>query len=399
MLDRLTIERMAAEAGDPILIALSGGGDSVALLHLLVERVGAGRLRAGIVDHALRAGSDHDAARARAFAADLGVEAVILTLAWGKGASRAQQHARQARYAALCEHARGLGARIVAAAHTGDDQAETVLMRAAAGSGWRGLAGMAPFAPVPLWPEGRGLMLARPLLGARRGALRDLLRSRGAEWIEDPANANPAYERVRVRARLAALAEAGFDAMRLVCASERLRVFAEALDRGATELIAAAARFEDHRIVLDRGSWRGPVEVRRRALSALVAAAAGAPREPPAEAVARLEAKCAKDSFSGASLGGAHIAAAGEAVIIERDRGAAEGRADGVLGVPPLRLWAGVETVWDGRLAVRASATGVTAIAATPLPRFVGEDGAPAAATLRWLLAERAAHALGAHPL
>src|SRR5262245_12137425 len=119
MLDRLTIERMAAAAGEgPILLALSGGGDSVALLHLLVDHVGAARLRAGVVDHALRTGSADDARRAQGSARELGVETAVLTLAWApRGASRAQQAARQGRYALLCSHAHTIGARIIAAAH------------------------------------------------------------------------------------------------------------------------------------------------------------------------------------------------------------------------------------------------------------------------------------------
>ena len=107
---------------------------------------------------------------------------------------------------------------------TGLGRRETVLMRAAAGSNWRGLAGMAPLAPVPLWPEGRGLMLARPLLGARREALRKMLRARGAEWIEDPANADPAFERVRARAALSALEAKGLVRTQSVKHHNRQRV-------------------------------------------------------------------------------------------------------------------------------------------------------------------------------
>lgn len=270
-------------------------------------------------------------------------------------------------------------------------------MRAAAGSNWRGLAGMAPLAPVPLWPEGRGLVLARPLLGARREALRAMLRARGAEWIEDPANADPAFERVRARAALSALEAGGFDPMRLARLAERLRARAEALASEAAALIARAARFDGGRIVLDPGAWRaGAREVRRRALSALVAAAAGAPREPQAEQIARLDERLDGPSFEGATLGGAHISPASGFIILERDRGGVGGRADGAPGLPATELPAGVEIVWDGRLALCASAPGIQAVARGATPRFLidGDEAPDDAVRQRWLLAERTAHAL-----
>src|SRR5690606_14092205 len=215
MLDRLTIERLeAASGGGTVIVALSGGGDSLALLHLLKDALGAPRLHAVVIDHALRAGSADDARTAHGLALSAGVEAEIVTLDWPAGPSRAQSAARDARYAALCERTRALGARAIAAGHTRDDQAETVLLRAERGSGWRGLAGMAPFAPAPIWPEGRELWLARPLLALRREALRAYLRERGAPWIEDPANVNPDFARVRARQALVELEQSGLNPMR-----------------------------------------------------------------------------------------------------------------------------------------------------------------------------------------
>jgi tRNA(Ile)-lysidine synthase len=402
MLDRLTLERaVRAAAGGPIAVALSGGGDSVALLHLLQEALGAERLIALIVDHALRAGSADDARAARGFAAKLGVRAEILTLDWGGAPKRAQRTTRRARYAALCGAARCSSARVIAVAHSADDQAETVMMRAAGGSSWRGLASMAALSPPPVWPEGRGLWLARPLLGQRRAALRAALQARGADWIEDPANADTAFERVRVRARLAALERGGFDPMRLSTLAARLRIRADALDAAALALIDAAARFAADAISLPRSAWCGEQEVRRRALSALIAAAAGAEREPAAPALAKLEEEISADNFAGGSLGGAVVRATPLGIAIRRDVGALLGRADGAAPLPPLTLPAGVEIVWDGRLLALAHAPGLSIAATAEGPCFerlgaaLPPEKAGEGVATRWIVEERARSLLG----
>ncbi|MBS0385121.1 MAG: tRNA lysidine(34) synthetase TilS [Proteobacteria bacterium] len=397
MLDRLTIERLTTLAhGGPIVVALSGGGDSSALLHLLADRLGAPRLRAAIVDHALREGSAADAKAAAQRAQAAGVVTEISTLHWPAAANRSQRSARERRYTALCAVARAHGARVIALGHTADDQAETVFMRAAAGSSWRGLSGMAALASAPLWPEGRGIAVARPLLSARREELRAFLRDRRLDWIEDPANANPGYERVRVRERLRMLSDAGFDPMRLAHLAARLRAIADATDAAAGVLIASAASFEADRITVARDAWSAGREIRRRALSALIDAAAGAAREAPAHAVARLDARMHAADFRGATLAGVRIAASRQSFVFERDRGALEGRAGGAAPLAPLRLIAGIETVWDGRLALTPRDGDFVAHAAMPEPRLVAGAGERhgGGVAKRWLLAERAAHAL-----
>jgi tRNA(Ile)-lysidine synthase len=402
VLDALTIEQAQRLTGAaPMVVALSGGGDSTALLELLSEQLGAARLLALVVDHGLRAGSDVDAARARGFAEALGVRAEVLSVVWPQGAKRAQAHARAARYELLCVRARQNGARVIALAHTADDQIETVFMRARAQSSWRGLAGMSPLTPAPVWPQGRGLWIARPLLGARRARLRGYLQARGRLWIEDPANANCAYERVRVRARLTALDAAGAGTMSMANLAARLRGFVDCLDGEAQRLVERAARFDDEAISIDPGAWTGAVHARRRALSVLFAAAAGAPREPAFAALARLEARLGEPTFAGACLGGARLARTRKRLRIDRDPGALVGRAGGATALAPLPLEPGQEAVWDGRLALCVDEPGWSVVAAAGAPELVRLGQRRALANLvaigqaRWLLSQRVNHLLG----
>jgi tRNA(Ile)-lysidine synthase len=147
-------------------------------------------------------------------------------------ASRLQEQARAARYALLAGLAREAGADALATAHTLDDQAETVLMRLAHGSGIDGLAAMRPSTPR------LGLKHLRPLLACPKARLVATLRQAGLPWIEDPSNADPRFERVRARRLLAGLAAAGLTAPRLAVLAARAARAAEALDRAAETLFA-----------------------------------------------------------------------------------------------------------------------------------------------------------------
>jgi tRNA(Ile)-lysidine synthase len=174
--------------GEPLLVLLSGGGDSVALLDVAL-RLGA-RASALHVNYGLREGADEDESFCCELCGGLGVELTLerVTLPAGEeepGAGNLQEQARDARYA-LAER---LAPGDYAAAHTASDQAETVLYRLAVSPGSRALHGMEP-------RRGR---LVRPLLRATREELRTYLRARGLEWREDPSNADRRFARARVR--------------------------------------------------------------------------------------------------------------------------------------------------------------------------------------------------------
>jgi tRNA(Ile)-lysidine synthase len=399
MLDPLTIERMqAAAGGGPLIVALSGGGDSVALVMLLRRDFPGLDISAVVIDHQLRKGSSEDAHRAADIASWLGCDAYIEELSWREGANRGHEAARQARYGALCNAARKLGARVIATGHTRDDQAETVFLRASRGSGMRGLAGMHAWTPMPSWPSGRGMWLARPLLNARRLELRGELAAIGARWIEDPANVDEKYARVRTRHLLEVLQEDhGFDPMRLAELAERLRPQMDEIDRCAAALISDVATFDDGEILLDRACWRGDEAVKQRALDVLITAAAGGQRGASPSQVESLSEVLDRPDFRGATLAGAWLQPRGDLIVVARDPGALTGRADGAVPVPPLRLAPGAAAVWDGRVALRVDELGWSVVFNGRSPELLrGEERRPlAAASPHWLLRERVQHLLG----
>ena len=181
-------------------IAVSGGPDSLALL-LLAAATRPGRIEAATVDHALRRESSHEAAMVHDLCESLGVPHRTLTVEWQEKPETAlQERAREQRYALLSAWAVDRGLNAVATAHHLDDQAETLVMRLARGSGVRGLAGMRALSKVP----GSDLPLVRPLLGWRRSELQAICEAAGLDPAADPSNRDLRFERVRVRGALAA---------------------------------------------------------------------------------------------------------------------------------------------------------------------------------------------------
>lgn len=266
-------------------VAVSGGGDSVALLHA-ARAVAEGRpVLAATVDHGLRAGAAQEAeAVARACAA-LGVPHE--TLRWdGAGRGNLQERAREARRALLGRWGRERGAALLLLGHTADDQAETVLLRLARGSGVDGLAGM------PEAFEAEGLAWRRPFLGLSREALRGWLRARGATWVEDPSNEDPRFDRARARAMMEDLARLGLTRERLLRTAAHMARARAALADRARRLAAAEAR-EDGPDLLLPLPLLGRVEAddaAGRVLAAALMWVGGGARRPRWEALCRLAA-------------------------------------------------------------------------------------------------------------
>lgn len=266
-------------AGALVLVACSGGADSLALAAAagwLAAPGGRGRARwragAVVVDHGLQAGSAQVADAAGAACTSLGLDPVVVVAvdaAGGRGGPEAA--ARDARLAALDEAAGSLGAAAVLLGHTLDDQAEQVLLGLARGSGARSLAGM---------PARRGA-LRRPLLGLPRTTTRAACAALGLRPWEDPTNADPAFTRSRVRSRVLPALEAELGpgvAGALARTADQLREDAEVLEELAARLLdrsrpagGATGDGLDAAVLV-----AAPAALRRRALRA-AAVDAGAP--------------------------------------------------------------------------------------------------------------------------
>jgi tRNA(Ile)-lysidine synthase len=243
-----------------LLIAVSGGPDSTALLWLATRwrkalRRGP-RLVAVTVDHGLRPAAKREAQAVASLTRALGVEHRIVRWTGAKPKTGVQEAARQARYRLLAEVARKVGARHVLTAHTLDDQAETVLIRLARGSGIAGLAAMALASPVPI-EEARGVMLVRPLLRTPKSRLIATLKAAKLPYADDPSNRDAGFTRVRMRELMPALAREGLTPARLARLAHRV-------DRMETAVEIAVSEAGDR---IAPGLWPdgGPVTIETRA--------------------------------------------------------------------------------------------------------------------------------------
>ncbi len=298
-------------------LAVSGGADSLALLHL-AARWRAGRtagpaLMVLTVDHRLRPESAAEAAVVMAVGDQLGLPARTLPWEGPHPESGIEEAARDARYALLEAAAVAAGASHLLTAHHQDDQAETFLMRLARGSGVDGLGAMRAMRPLG------SLTLFRPFLGIPKSRLVATCRAAGLLPADDPGNRDPRFARARLRRLAPILAGEGLDAPALARAAGRIARAAEALEIYAQRLVAAAARFAPDgavRIAVARLAAE-PREIRLRALALLLAAVGGG--APRAERLEALEAAIASGRPLRRTLGGAVVTLASGEVTLRKE--------------------------------------------------------------------------------
>ena len=344
------LDRLAGDTSR-LGIALSGGGDSTALMHLTHGWARGCMLMAATVDHGLRSGSAAEAIRAGVDAQALGIPHEVLL--WRReGAGNLMAAARDARLRLLSDWAQRHRLDAVLLGHTQDDQAETLMMRLNRGAGIDGLSGMAAMRAAS------GMRWLRPMLGVSRAELRHWLTARGIGWAEDPSNRNEDYERIRARNALAALdlpmAQLARSAANLAMAREALQVFAAHVAEGAAARAGALS--------LPLAAFRvAPEEIRRRLLVAGLRFVTGAdypPRRAPL--LAAVEALAGEARLT---LDGAILETRAERLHLIREPAAA-------MRVPAALPDARGTAIWDGRWRLAGLAAGqeVRALGYDPLP-------------------------------
>lgn len=348
------------EAYAHVFLAVSGGVDSTALMHLVAEWCRSSAMgevdevRPAVtvltVDHGLRREAAKEAAAVAAQAESLGFAAHILTWSGPKPKSGVQDAARTARYDLMTRHIRkgvtDLTKAVLVTAHQRDDAAETLLMRLARGAGVDGLAS------IPLQGNWQDVALLRPLLDIPRSRLRATLEAADVPWVEDPSNQDQQYERVQLRGATAARVALGLDDAALSLTARRMARARQALevmtDTWLDPKLKAPALRQAGIFVWPAGADPVPDEVALRALMRVLPAVGGVDQPPRMLRVERLWNDMQLSDFAGATLGNCLIRreAAGDIQIFrEPERGE----------LPEIETQPGMAVIWDNRFEIKSA--------------------------------------------
>ena len=325
--------RLLRHNAQPLVIGLSGGGDSVALALMVNEWAPtAGRPLVFVtIDHSIQPQSRDWTRWCGQFATRLGHPFQARDWTGDKPTAGLPAAARVARHQLLAEVAREVGASTILLGHTADDLLESEAMRQAGAT----TPDAREWAPSPVWPEGRGLFIFRPMLGIRRAGLRDWLVHRGETWIEDPANQNLAYARARARQGIDRNTEVAHDDQ------PPLRLAAQATHRAGI-------------ITLPRTTLReAPVSDARRFVALACVSAGGGTRLPAGTRIDRAVQALRGDARVTATLAGSRLEADERDLHVFREAG--EAARGGLVSVTPET---GRSVIWDGRFEIAASLEG-----------------------------------------
>lgn len=347
-----------------VALAVSGGPDSLALLHLVAAwraaRSDGPEFVVLTVDHGLRAASCDEALRVSRAAEAAGLPHA--TLVWEHGAvdEGLQARARAARYDLMAAYAHAHDIPALVTAHHLDDQAETFLMRLMRGSGLDGLAA------IPEEGSWAGLTLLRPLLDVPKARFVATLEAAGMDYVTDPSNIDPRFERGRLRRAMETLDGLGLTADAIALSAKRLRRARAALDAAADAFLDSNAQTSVTGYAsLDAAALDTlSEEISLRVLSRLLTIIGGG-LEPVR--LAKLEALHA--ALKGVrnrahTLGRCRIAPKAGRLFIFREMRKKD-------GLPELKLRPGERTVWDNRFAIELAAAETAPI----IVRALGEEG------------------------
>ncbi len=341
---------------DHIIVAVSGGSDSMALLRLIdlwvsQEQLDRETFHVLTVDHGLRDGSADDAAFVEVAAKSLGFPTRTLTWTGDKPSSGLQALAREARYRLLCDAAKVLSGRgIILTAHTQDDQAETVLMRLARGSGPDGLSA------IPALSVRNGVTIARPLLDLTRRQLVSLLQSLGQPWRDDPSNDLKDFERIHIRHAQSARQQLRLCDQALAQTARRMHAARQSLNLIAAHMLQQAAH-DQPALPVGAFAWRPEsmnqygADVAIRCLRHVIHVIGGQSDKPNLSQVENLYDTLSDPAFRGTTLHGSRLVPVdnlgARRIFILRETGR--------LGLPDLTLEPNTTALWDGRFAFRTA--------------------------------------------
>lgn len=344
-IDALIHARLDQMAGDlPALgVAVSGGGDSIALMHMVATWAAGRRIMVATVDHGLRSNSRAEAEAVARQAAAMGLPHRILT--WQREeafSGNLMADARNARLQLLSQWARDNDLAAIALGHTADDQAETLIMRLNRGAGVDGLGAMSARR------HAREMLWLRPMLEITRQRLRDWLQARQLDWIDDPSNDNEDFERVRVRKSLKAT---GWSITAIADSAAHLREARDALTHYVLQA-CAEARFAQASMDLPLTALQdAPSEIQRRILLASARWITGQPYPPRRAGVANALA---------AVLAGRRVTLDGVLFHPRRDHLRIMREPAAAMRAPP------AQELWDNRWRITGLAPGQTISALGP---------------------------------